>query len=235
MLTMRRNQPVWRMPSSVQGLSSLISIKPYQIPAVMSPSDQLILYQQANLAPYSTVLSMHFVCRFVSHGIRMSKSIQYDTTGKLVSAHQQEQAARNELDRKYNRHIFYLGWHECRHLLYEDLPPGMVAFDKQVYASILHIKVWMVASAIAVRRVAPTFKLFATAFITRIEPLRTALSKLEAPKPPNLHSWGSEIIQDSRTQQRCQAKNEALNMSVLHTHCQAWSHSLSSTPQSVCR
>ena len=56
----------------------------------------------------------------------------YDTTGKLTSNHSVARQAMKALSEKYNKTPFLLGWHECRQLLFDALPPDTVQFGKQV-------------------------------------------------------------------------------------------------------
>jgi len=60
----------------------------------------------------------------------------YDTTGKLTSNHSIARQAMKDFSEKYNKMPFLLGWHECRQLLFDELPPGIVQFDKQVFNSL---------------------------------------------------------------------------------------------------
>ena len=61
--------------------------------------------------------------------------------GAAPAIHEQMQksrAERAELDEKYGKTPFILGWHEIRQLLYESLPANTVSFDTQVSALVVH-------------------------------------------------------------------------------------------------
>ena len=73
-----------------------------------------------------------WTCRFIFHGILIHEQIHCDTTGKVVRASENSDQAIDELEQKYKKRPVVIGWHECRQLLFEQLPPNTVEFDKQV-------------------------------------------------------------------------------------------------------
>ena len=72
------------------------------------------------------------VFRFTSTGLMIDEMSHFDTSGKLTSSHSIAQQAMHDFHEKYNKMPVLLGWHECRQLLFDELPPGTVEFDKQV-------------------------------------------------------------------------------------------------------
>lgn len=70
--------------------------------------------------------------RFTSKGIQIHEQIHRDTTGKIVRATENLDQAIDVLEQKYKKRPVVIGWHECRQLLFEELPPETVEFDKQV-------------------------------------------------------------------------------------------------------
>ncbi|KAL0048074.1 hypothetical protein WJX82_007052 [Trebouxia sp. C0006] len=70
--------------------------------------------------------------KFTSHGLMIDEMSHYDTTGKLTSNHSVARQAMKDFSEKYNKMPFLLGWHECRQLLFDELPAGTVQFDKQM-------------------------------------------------------------------------------------------------------
>ncbi len=74
------------------------------------------------------------LCRFTSQGILINAQVHCDSTGKVVDSSENVKQSIIELEEKYNKRPVALGWHECRQLLFEDLPNGTVEFDKQVHS-----------------------------------------------------------------------------------------------------
>ncbi|KAL0021580.1 hypothetical protein WJX77_011733 [Trebouxia sp. C0004] len=70
--------------------------------------------------------------KFTSQGLTIDEMSHYDTMGKLTSNHSIARQAMKDFSEKYNKMPFLLGWHECRQLLFDELPPGTVQFDKQM-------------------------------------------------------------------------------------------------------
>ncbi|DBA89388.1 TPA: hypothetical protein ACH3X2_004747 [Trebouxia sp. C0005] len=70
--------------------------------------------------------------KFTSQGLMIDKMSHYDTMGKLTSNHSVPRQAMKAFFENYNKMPFLLGWHECRQLLFDALPPGTVHFDKQM-------------------------------------------------------------------------------------------------------
>ncbi len=54
------------------------------------------------------------------------------TSGKVVRASENSDQAISELEQKYGKRPATIGWHECRQLLFDQLPSSTVEFDKQV-------------------------------------------------------------------------------------------------------
>jgi len=81
---------------------------------------------------HCTLPSVYACLRFTSHGLMIDEMSHYDTTGKLTSNHSVARQAMKDFSEKYNKMPFLLGWHECRQLLFDELPAGTVQFDKQV-------------------------------------------------------------------------------------------------------
>ena len=71
-------------------------------------------------------------CRFTKQGILIHDQIHCDITGKVVRASENLDQAISELEQKYRKRPVAIGWHECRQLLFDQLPPSIVEFDKQV-------------------------------------------------------------------------------------------------------
>ncbi|KAL0018623.1 hypothetical protein WJX79_002055 [Trebouxia sp. C0005] len=70
--------------------------------------------------------------RFTKQGILIHEQIHCDITGKVVRATENSDQAISELEQKYRKRPVAIGWHECRQLLFDQLPPGTVEFDKQM-------------------------------------------------------------------------------------------------------
>ena len=81
---------------------------------------------------HCTPPSVYARLRFTSQGLMIDKMSHYDTMGKLTSNHSVPRQAMKAFFENYNKMPFLLGWHECRQLLFDALPPGTVHFDKQV-------------------------------------------------------------------------------------------------------
>ncbi|DBB12294.1 TPA: hypothetical protein ACH3X3_006390 [Trebouxia sp. C0006] len=81
---------------------------------------------------HCTLPSVYACLRFTSHGLMIDEMSHYDTTGKLTSNHSVARQAMKDFSEKYNKMPFLLGWHECRQLLFDELPAGTVQFDKQM-------------------------------------------------------------------------------------------------------
>ncbi len=71
-------------------------------------------------------------CRFTKQGILIHEQIHCDITGKVVRASENSDQAISELEQKYRKRPVTIGWHECRQLLFDQLPSSTVEFDKQV-------------------------------------------------------------------------------------------------------
>lgn len=56
----------------------------------------------------------------------------------MVRATENSDQAISELEQKYRKRPVAIGWHECRQLLFDQLPPGTVEFDKQVFLHTFH-------------------------------------------------------------------------------------------------
>ena len=78
------------------------------------------------------------LCRFTKRGILIHEQIHCDITGKVVRATENSDQAISELEQKYRKRPVAIGWHECRQLLFDQLPPSTVEFDKQVFLRIVH-------------------------------------------------------------------------------------------------
>ncbi len=76
------------------------------------------------------------LCRFTKQGILIHEQIHCDITGKVVRASENSDQAISELEQKYRKRPVAIGWHECRHLLFDQLPSSTVEFDKQVTAKL---------------------------------------------------------------------------------------------------
>ncbi|DBA84819.1 TPA: hypothetical protein ACH3X1_005852 [Trebouxia sp. C0004] len=57
---------------------------------------------------------------------------------KVVHATESSDQAITELEQKYRKRPVAIGWHECRQVLFDQLPPSTVEFDKQVVLRISH-------------------------------------------------------------------------------------------------
>lgn len=77
-------------------------------------------------------IDVHCRCRFTSQGILIHEQVHCDITGKVVCATENTDQGIEELERKYRKRPVAIGWHECRQLLFEQLPPNTVQFGKQV-------------------------------------------------------------------------------------------------------
>lgn len=77
-------------------------------------------------------ISPVLLAKFTSQGLMIDEMSHYDTTGKLTSTHSVARQAMKDFSEKYNKMPFLLGWHECRQLLFDELPPDTVQFDKQM-------------------------------------------------------------------------------------------------------
>ncbi|KAL0047809.1 hypothetical protein WJX82_000477 [Trebouxia sp. C0006] len=70
--------------------------------------------------------------RFTKQGILIHEQIHCDITGKVVRASENSDQAISELEQKYRKRPVTIGWHECRQLLFDQLPSSTVEFDKQM-------------------------------------------------------------------------------------------------------
>lgn len=108
-----------------------LSIKVYESQKVFKPQGSVIALavncQYALEAIHPDLLS-----RFTSSGILIHEQIHCDITGKVVCATENTDQGIEELEQKYRKRPVAIGWHECRQLLFEQLPPNTVQFGKQL-------------------------------------------------------------------------------------------------------
>lgn len=72
-------------------------------------------------------------CRFLKHGLPISRFQEHDLKGNFVKNSDVRIQESEQMYEKYGKKAMVLGWHEIRQLLFEYLPPGSVEFDKQVH------------------------------------------------------------------------------------------------------
>ena len=62
--------------------------------------------------------------------------VHMETNGTIRDHGEEDFADILELQRKYHKRPVAIGWHECRQLMFEQLPPGTVEFNKQVFPDV---------------------------------------------------------------------------------------------------
>ena len=58
--------------------------------------------------------------------------VHMETNGTIRDYGEEDVADALELQKRYRKRPVAIGWHECRELLFRELPPGTVEFNKQV-------------------------------------------------------------------------------------------------------
>ncbi|KAL3137400.1 hypothetical protein ABBQ32_006923 [Trebouxia sp. C0010 RCD-2024] len=108
-----------------------LNVKVFEIQKAYKPQGSVIALA-VNCQYALEAIDPGMLSRFTSKGIQIHEQIHRDTTGKIVRATENLDQAIDVLEQKYKKRPVVIGWHECRQLLFEELPPETVEFDKQM-------------------------------------------------------------------------------------------------------